>query len=223
MIRMILVLIAFSGLLAGPAMAASATTENCLVTEAAQKAVEREITNIDAAKVNPSSFFSGTSSCISPQLLQSFDLSTFIPDLSGMLTSSIDATLSSVLNAATQQACSVLNSQLSSVISQLNNATTCFNSGLSSTLSSVLGVGSSISLSGSCGNAGKYDLSSSSSVSYGSLFGGGTTTPQTTPVTTTAVPDTSAVVVTGADAAGTADSSSSSSVLSDFGALLFGQ
>ena len=56
--------------LAGAAPAAAQTSgNNCLVRQAADAAVQRQIALIDAAKVNPSSFFNGPNSCIAGDLL----------------------------------------------------------------------------------------------------------------------------------------------------------
>lgn len=158
----------------GPLLAAnSAAQEDCLVTQAADQAVQRRIAMIDAAKVNPQDFFKGENSCISPQLMQSFDLSRFIPDLAGFLTGGIESLVSSVLSQAKQQVCNVLNEQMNSLLGNLNGAGACFQSGLSADMASVLGGFSSIgSPNSSCG-VGQYNVGGlgSTSGSYGSVFG----------------------------------------------------
>ncbi|MFG1270542.1 hypothetical protein V5F40_21570 [Xanthobacter sp. DSM 14520] len=207
-------------ILFAPAARADATSdENCLVTQAADAAVQRQIQMIDAAKVNPGDFFSGANSCISSNLLQSFDLSRFIPDTAGLLTGGVDSIISSVLNAAKQQVCQVLNQQLNGLISQLNSSSTCFSSNLSASLQSILGTSGSISVSSTCG-AGQYNLTGSGTTNYGSIFGSASTT------TTTNTAATTSTITTSTTTSGSAVSTAASTVqeiVSDFGALLFGK
>ncbi|MCJ2029497.1 hypothetical protein MKK50_08800 [Methylobacterium sp. J-043] len=104
---------------AAPAQAQS-TGNNCLVRQAADAAVQRQIALIDAAKVNPSSFFNGPNSCIAGDLLRRFDLSNLIPDLSGFLTSGATSLISSVIDAAKRQVCQILDDQLRDTIRSIN-------------------------------------------------------------------------------------------------------
>ena len=107
--------------LAGAAPAeAQSTGNNCLVRQAADAAVQRQIALIDAAKVNPSSFFNGPNSCIAGDLLRRFDLSNLIPDLSGFLTSGATSLISSVIDAAKRQVCQILDDQLRDTIRSIN-------------------------------------------------------------------------------------------------------
>lgn len=216
-------LVLMVAVLFAPAARADTTSdENCLVTQAADAAVQRQVQMIDAAKVNPGDFFSGANSCISSNLLQSFDLSRFIPDTAGLLTGGVDSIISSVLNAAKQQVCQVLNQQLNSLISQLNSSSTCFSSNLSASLRSILGNGGTIKVSSTCG-AGQYNLTSSSTTNYGSIFGSSSTSSTTTTASSTTSP-----AATSSSSTDTTTSSGSAAttvqeILSDFGALLFGK
>lgn len=186
------------GITASSAVAATGTSSSsgasseCLVTQAADAAVQRKLQQIDASKVNPSDFFSGANSCISPQLLQSFDLSRFIPDLAGLLTGNIDGLLNSVLNAAKNQVCQVLNEQLSKVLQQLNSSGANFSNGLSSQLRSILGTNRSISAPSS--SFGTYSFPASTS--YGNVFGATTAYPAPAPVAATTVPTVPAATTT---------------------------
>ncbi len=92
---------------AAPAQAQS-TGNNCLVRQAADAAVQRQIALIDAAKVNPSAFFNGPNSCIAGDLLKRFDLSNLIPDLSGFLTGAATSLVQSVIDQAKRQVCQIL-------------------------------------------------------------------------------------------------------------------
>ncbi|WP_246737104.1 MULTISPECIES: hypothetical protein [Methylobacterium] len=142
--------------LAGAAPAAAQTSgNNCLVRQAADAAVQRQIALIDAAKVNPSSFFNGPNSCIAGDLLKRFDLSNLIPDLSGFLTGAAQNLISSVIDAAKRQVCQILDDQLRDTIRSINQQMTSFQSSISGdlfrqlngsispiTLPSITGLGS---------------------------------------------------------------------------------
>ncbi|WP_234625015.1 hypothetical protein RMS29_027685 (plasmid) [Agrobacterium rosae] len=131
----------------------------CGVEQAAQAALQRRLAVIDAAKVNPSEFFTGANSCISPDLLKSFDLSAMIPDLAGFLSGGIQGIAQQAINQAKQKACDILNEQVNGVIGKINDTTSSFNSGLTGDLAGILG--SSFSISAPSGaNYGSYDLSS---------------------------------------------------------------
>lgn len=114
--------------------AAQSTGNNCLVRQAADAAVQRQIALIDAAKVNPSSFFNGPNSCIAGDLLKRFDLSNLIPDLSGFLTSAATSLISSVIDAAKRQVCQVLDDQLRETIRSINQQMTSFQSSITGDL-----------------------------------------------------------------------------------------
>lgn len=147
----------FGGLaLAGAAPAQAQTSgNNCLVRQAADAAVQRQIALIDAAKVNPSSFFNGPNSCIAGDLLKRFDLSNLIPDLSGFLTGAAQNLISSVLDAAKRQVCQILDDQLRDTIRSINQQMGSLQSSISGdlfrqlngsispiTLPSITGLGS---------------------------------------------------------------------------------
>lgn len=131
----------------------------CGVEQAAQAALQRRLAVIDAAKVNPSEFFTGANSCISPDLLKSFDLSTMIPDLAGFLSGGIQQIAQQAINQAKQKACDILNEQINGVIGKINDTTSSFNSGLTGDLAGILGSSFSINAP-SDSNYGSYDLSS---------------------------------------------------------------
>lgn len=121
--------------LAGPVPAqAQSTGNNCLVRQAADAAVQRQIALIDAAKVNPSSFFNGPNSCIAGDLLKRFDLSNLIPDLSGFLTSGVTNLVQSVIDQAKRQVCQILDSQLQDTIRSINQQMGSFQSSITGDL-----------------------------------------------------------------------------------------
>jgi hypothetical protein len=135
--RAFLLLAAVAGglALAAPAPAhAQSTGNNCLVRQAADAAVQRQIALIDAAKVNPSSFFNGDKSCIAGDLLKRFDLSNLIPDLQGFLTSAATNLVQSVIDQAKRQVCQILDNQLQDTIGSINRQMNSFQSSITGDL-----------------------------------------------------------------------------------------
>lgn len=121
--------------LAGPGPAhANPSSTNCIVQQAAAAAVQRQIALIDAAKVNPSAFFNGPSSCVAANLLQSINLSNLIPDLSGFLTSAAQGIINGVIDAAKRQVCQILDQQLYETIGSINQSMMGYQSSLPSSL-----------------------------------------------------------------------------------------
>ncbi|GJE67668.1 hypothetical protein LNAOJCKE_4900 [Methylorubrum aminovorans] len=120
--------------LTGPLPAGAQTGSNCIVRQAADAAVQRQIALIDAAKVNPSAFFNGPNSCIPGDLLKRFDLSNFIPDLSGFLASGAQNLIGSVIDAAKRQVCQILDDQLRDTIRSINRQMGSFQTSVSGDL-----------------------------------------------------------------------------------------
>lgn len=141
-------------------------SSNCSIKQAAQTALQRRIALIDAAKVNPNEFFSGSNSCINTSLLSSFDLSKFVPDLANFLSSSVTEVGKQALNMAKQQVCQVLNQQLNQVVNNINSTLSGFSSQLGSELSGLMG-GGSINLPNTSG-IGQYKFSPPNN--YGDIF-----------------------------------------------------
>lgn len=123
--------------------AAQAQTTDCLVKQAADAALQKQIATLDAAKVNPHDFFSGPNSCISDSLLSRIDLSNLIPDLASLITGAIDSMISNIINAAQQKICSLLNSQLQNITQLINQRLYSFQSQLGGQLSGILSQGGS--------------------------------------------------------------------------------
>ena len=121
------------------AACSAASAQDCLVKQAADAAVQRQIAMLDAAKVNPSEFFSGANSCISPMLLQKIDLSKFIPSVQDFLSSGAQSMINNLIQQAQAQVCQILNQQLSNLVSRINSAGSSFQSQLGSQLAGLLG------------------------------------------------------------------------------------
>jgi hypothetical protein len=119
------------------ALAGTANAQ-CLVQDAAQAALERELELIEALATDPAESFRGPDSCVNMDLLTSFDLSTLIPDLSGLLTSfSFDA-LNGIIADAQAQVCRQIQDAIDGAIGDATSAVTNFNSGLTDELNGVL-------------------------------------------------------------------------------------
>ncbi|MGN8096815.1 hypothetical protein [Methylobacterium sp. 22177] len=129
-------------LLAGLALSGEARAQqpqsDCLIKQAADAAVQRQITLIDAAKVNPSEFFNGSDSCVAVNLLKRFDLSSLIPDLSGFLTSQAQNLIQQAIDAAKNQVCRILDKQFEKVIDSINQKMASFQSSITRDLFGAL-------------------------------------------------------------------------------------
>ena len=174
--------------------------EDCRIKKAADLAVQKQLTLIDAAKVNPSDFFNGSNSCISTDLLKSMDLSKLIPDLSGLLTSGAESLVKGVIDKAKQKVCDTLNNQLQDAINKINEKLSSFESSIGSEFAGLLnGNISTITTPG--GNSfGQYNLKAldqaalqgvpieapaqPSGISYSILSGTGTSAQSASPVQT---------------------------------------
>ena len=134
------------------------SAEDCAIKQAADLAVQKQITLIDAAKVNPSEFFNGANSCISTDILKSMDLSKLIPDLSGLLTSASQDLVNNLINKAKEKVCSKLNEQLNDVIGKINSKLGDFESKIDSKLAGLLNGSITTISTPNVSGIGQYDL-----------------------------------------------------------------
>lgn len=113
----------------------------CLVQDAANAALQRELELIEALAVDPADSFRGPDSCVNMDILNSLDLSTLIPDLSGLLTSfSMDA-INGMIADAQAKVCRQIQDAIDGAVGDATSAVTSFNSGLSDELNNVLSNG----------------------------------------------------------------------------------
>ena len=113
----------------------------CLVQDAAQAALERELELIEALAVDPADSFKGPDGCVNMDILTSFDLSTLIPDLTGLLTDfSFDA-INGIIADAQTKVCREIRSAIDGSIGEATSTVTSFNSGLSEELNAALTSG----------------------------------------------------------------------------------
>lgn len=113
----------------------------CLVQDAAQAALQRELQLIEAMAVDPAASFRGPDSCVNMDVLTSLDLSNLIPDLSGLLADfSMDA-INGAISGAQSQVCRQIQDAIGSSVGDATSAVTQFNSGLTGELNSVLSNG----------------------------------------------------------------------------------
>lgn len=125
----------------GVGMLAGASAAQCVVEDAAQAALDRELALIEALAVDPADSFRGPDSCINMDVLTSMDLSTLIPDLSGLLTSFSFEALNTIIADAQAQVCRQIQDAIDDTIGEATSAVTNFNSGLTSELENVLSNG----------------------------------------------------------------------------------
>lgn len=122
-------------------VASAATAEDCLVEEAAQAALNREIALIKATATDVDETFNGTDGCIDSSIFDDFDLSSLIPDLAGMLTSLSTSFITDAISSAKSKLCKAVNDQISDTVGSAKSAVTDFDSGLSSELKDALDNG----------------------------------------------------------------------------------
>lgn len=126
--------------LALPAIAQS-TGGGCVVEQAAQAALDRQIKAIEAAQTDVSSFFKGENSCINGDLLNMIDFSRFIQDPLNMLSQIGNLNMDQLLNQAVQKACEVANEQIADVTGNLNSSFADWDSGLSDQIRDIISDG----------------------------------------------------------------------------------
>ena len=119
----------------------AASAEGCLVEEAAKAALEREIELIKATATNVDDTFNGPEGCISSDIFKDFDLSSFIPDLSGMLSNLSTSMITDAINSAKAKICKKINDQIKDTVGNATGAMSDFSSGLSDELKGVLDNG----------------------------------------------------------------------------------
>jgi hypothetical protein len=103
--------------------------ESCLVEEAAQAALQREIELIKATATDVESTFNGPNGCINTDIFNDFDLSVAIPDLAGMLSSATTNLITDAINNARSQVCQAINDQVEGVVGNARGTVSDFNSG----------------------------------------------------------------------------------------------
>lgn len=118
-----------------------AANAQCVVQDAAQAALERELELIEALATDPADSFRGDSSCVNMDILSSLDLSTMIPDLAGLLDLSSLTDISGLLSGAQSQVCRAIQDAIDDNVSEATSAVTNYNSGLTDELNSVLSNG----------------------------------------------------------------------------------
>jgi len=120
---------------------AQAAGGGCLVEEAAQAALERELALIEELAADPEDSFSGPQSCINSDIFSSLDLSMLIPDLAGMLSSFSTDAITGIIQDAQAQACRAINDAMSDAIGGATDRMSSFSSGLSGELQGILDNG----------------------------------------------------------------------------------
>lgn len=113
----------------------------CLVEEAAQAALQRELALIEELAADPEDSFTGPNSCINGDIFSSLDLSMLIPDLAGMLSSFSTDAITGIIQNAQAQACRAINDAMEDAIGSATERMTSFSSGLSGEMQGILDNG----------------------------------------------------------------------------------
>lgn len=131
-----------SALVAGSAGAAlGQAADNCLVEQAAQAALEREILLIESLATDVEQTFNGPQGCIDPSIFQEFDLSTAIPDLAGLMSSISTNLLSDAIAAARDKVCQQIDQKIADSVGTARGTANQFSSGLTDELRGALDNG----------------------------------------------------------------------------------
>lgn len=123
------------------ALAAPGLADTCMVEQAAQAALDREIKLIEALATDVESVFNGPQGCIDGSIFQEFDLSGLIPDLTGMLTSVATDMVSGAIASARDKVCQTINTKITDAVGSAQGTINQFSSGLTDELRGVLDNG----------------------------------------------------------------------------------
>ena len=121
--------------------AAAQSGGGCVVEQAAQAALDRQIKSIEAAQTDVSSFFQGQNSCINGNLLNMIDFSRFMQDPTGLIASLGQDQVNQLLNQAVQKACDIANEQIQDVTGNLNTSLASWDSGLDEQIRNIISDG----------------------------------------------------------------------------------
>lgn len=119
-------------------VATSAVAQDCIVEEAAQAALDRQVAIIESAAVDVEDIFSGPDSCINPNLLDSFDLSNLIIDPMSWISGSITDAIADAIADAKTQVCQAIQDQIDDTIGSVTGAIDDHSSTLTSELDGIL-------------------------------------------------------------------------------------
>lgn len=128
---------------AGVAFAQTAPTGggNCMVEQAAQAALDREIKLIEALAVDVEGTFNGPQGCIDASIFQQFDLSKFIPNGTAFLSGAATELITTAIQSAKDKVCQKINDKITDAVGTAQGTISNFSSGLTDELSSVLDNG----------------------------------------------------------------------------------
>lgn len=123
-----------AAVMGAPAMA----QEGCLISEAADAALDRQISAIEATQTDVASFFTGPNSCINQDLLQMIDFSVDMPDPANLLRTLQTGMYDQLLSQAQQKFCDVMNEQIDGAVGNLDATMVNWESGLSDEIRGII-------------------------------------------------------------------------------------
>lgn len=119
-------------------LAAHAAQAQCIVDDAAQAALDRQVEIIKSSAVDVEDIFTGPSSCINPDLLNSFDLSNLIIDPLSLVTGAVTDAINNAINDAKSQICQAIQGTIDDTVGSVNTAISDHSSTLTSELDGIL-------------------------------------------------------------------------------------
>jgi hypothetical protein len=122
-----------------PAFAQEAS--DCLVTEAAQAALDRQLAIIESSAVDVEDIFSGPDSCINADIMNSFDLSNLIIDPMSWVSGSVTDALTDAISDAKTQVCEAIQDKIDDTVGSVSSAISDHSSTLSGELDGILQSG----------------------------------------------------------------------------------
>lgn len=119
-------------------VAAHSAQAQCIVDDAAQAALDRQVEIIKSSAVDVEDIFTGPSSCINPDLLNSFDLSNLIIDPLSLVTGAVTDAINNAINDAKTQVCQAIQGTIDDTVGSVNTAISDHSSTLTSDLDGIL-------------------------------------------------------------------------------------
>jgi len=119
-------------------LTAHSVQAQCIVDDAAQAALDRQVEINKSSAVDVEDIFTGPSSCIDPNLLDSFDLSNLIIAPLSLVTGAVTDAINNAINDAKTQVCQAIQGTIDNTVGSVNTAISDHSSTLTSELDGIL-------------------------------------------------------------------------------------